>query len=65
MNVDFIVVVAYGNLVSEEILNHPRYFTLNVHASLLPKWRGAAPVQRSILEGDKETGVTIMKVEKN
>ena len=64
MNVDFIVVVAYGNLVSEEILNHPRYFTLNVHASLLPKWRGAAPVQRSILEGDKETGVTIMKVEK-
>ena len=63
--VDFIVVVAYGNLVSEEIINHPKYLTINVHASLLPKWRGAAPVQRCILEGDQETGVTIMKVEKN
>ena len=62
--VDFIVVVAYGNLVSEEIINHPKYLTINVHASLLPKWRGAAPVQRCILEGDQETGVTIMKVEK-
>ena len=64
ISVDFIVVIAYGNLVNEEIINHPRYLTINLHASLLPKWRGAAPVQRSILQGDKETGVTIMKVEK-
>ena len=64
ISVDFIVVVAYGNLVNEEIINHPKYLTINLHASLLPKWRGAAPVQRSILQGDKETGVTIMKVEK-
>ena len=61
--VDFIVVVAYGNLVNEKIINHPKHLTINVHASLLPKWRGAAPIQRSIIEGDKETGVTIMKVE--
>ena len=55
--------VAYGNLVNEKIINHPKFLTINVHASLLPKWRGAAPIQRAILEGDKETGVTIMKVE--
>ena len=55
--------VAYGNLVNEKIINHPKFLTVNVHASLLPKWRGAAPIQRAILEGDKETGVTIMKVE--
>ena len=61
--VDFIIVVAYGNLVNEKIINHPKFLTINVHASLLPKWRGAAPIQRAILEGDKETGVTIMKVE--
>ena len=64
ISVDFIIVVAYGNLVNEEIINHPKYLTINLHASLLPKWSGAAPVQRSILQGDKETGVTIMKVEK-
>ena len=64
ISVDFIVVVAYGNLVNEQIINHPKFLTINLHASLLPKWRGAAPIQRSILQGDKETGVTIMKVEK-
>ena len=64
ISVDFIIVVAYGNLVNEEIIDHPKFLTINVHASLLPKWRGAAPVQRSILTGDTETGVTIMKVEK-
>ena len=64
ISVDFIVVVAYGNLVNDKIINHPKFLTINVHASLLPKWRGAAPVQRAILKGDKETGVTIMKVEK-
>ena len=64
IDVDFIVVVAFGHLISEEILNHPKYMSVNVHASLLPKWRGAAPIQRSILNGDKETGVSIMRVDK-
>ena len=62
IKVDFIIVVAYGNLVCDDIINHPKYQTINVHASLLPKWRGAAPIQRSLINGDKETGVTIMKV---
>lgn len=62
--VDFIVVVAYGKLIDDYIINSPKFLTINVHASLLPKWRGAAPIQRSILNGDRETGVCIMKVEK-
>ncbi len=62
--VDFIIVVAYGKLIDDYIINAPKFLTINVHASLLPKWRGAAPIQRSILNGDKETGVCIMKVEK-
>ena len=62
--VDFIIVVAYGNLIDEFIINFPKFLTINVHASLLPKWRGAAPIQRSILNDDKETGICIMKVEK-
>jgi len=63
-NVDFNIVVAYGNLIDDYIINLPKYLTINVHASLLPKWRGAAPIQRSILNGDKETGISIMKVVK-
>ena len=63
-NVDFIVVVAYGNIIPEDIIYLPKYYTINVHASLLPRWRGAAPVHRAILSGDPETGVSIMKVEK-
>ena len=63
--VDFIVVVAYGNLIDDFIINFPKFLTINVHASLLPKWRGAAPIQRSILNDDKETGICVMKVEKN
>ena len=51
-------------MVCDEIINHPKYQTINVHASLLPKWRGAAPIQRSLINGDKETGVTIMKIVK-
>ena len=62
--VDFIVVVAYGNIIPEDIINLPKYYTINIHASLLPRWRGAAPVHRAILSGDSETGVSIMKVEK-
>ena len=61
--VDFIVVVAYGNLIDDFIINSPKFLTINVHASLLPKWRGAAPIQRSILNDDKETGICVMKVE--
>ncbi len=60
---DIIVVVAYGRILPKEILNIPKYGCINVHASLLPKYRGAAPVQWALLNGEKETGVTIMKIE--
>ena len=62
--VDFIIVVAYGNIIPEDIIYLPKYYAINIHASLLPRWRGAAPVHRAILSGDSETGVSIMKVEK-
>jgi methionyl-tRNA formyltransferase len=61
---DCIVVAAYGQILPEEILNLPKYGCINVHASLLPKYRGAAPIQRCILDGEKETGVTIMQMAK-
>ncbi|MBI1784238.1 methionyl-tRNA formyltransferase [Candidatus Sumerlaeota bacterium] len=61
--IDVIVVVAYGKILPESLLKSPRIGCLNVHASLLPEYRGAAPIQRAILEGRLETGVTIMKVE--
>lgn len=61
---DVMVVVAYGQLVPEEILDNFTNGCINVHASLLPRWRGAAPVQRAIMAGDTETGVCIMKMEK-
>lgn len=60
---DFIVVAAYGKLLPQAILDIPKIDILNVHASLLPEYRGAAPIQRSILEGKKETGVSIMRVQ--
>lgn len=59
---DAICVAAYGCILPREVLEIPRYGCLNVHASLLPRWRGAAPIQRSILEGDERTGVSIMRV---
>ncbi|MBF0511899.1 MAG: methionyl-tRNA formyltransferase [Candidatus Omnitrophica bacterium] len=59
---DIFVVVAYGRLLTQEILNIPKMLCLNVHGSLLPKYRGAAPVNWAILNGEKETGVTIQKV---
>lgn len=59
---DFIVVAAFGQIIPQEILDIPKYGCLNVHASLLPAWRGAAPIQWSILAGDKKTGVTIMRM---
>lgn len=61
---DIFVVVAFGQLLSEEILNMPKYGCINLHASLLPKYRGAAPIQWAILNGDQETGVTIQQMEK-
>src|SRR5262249_9386771 len=60
---DLIIVAAYGQILPQSILDLPRYGCLNVHASLLPKWRGAAPIQWSILTGEKETGITIMKMD--
>jgi methionyl-tRNA formyltransferase len=64
LGLDAAVVAAYGLILPEPILAAPRYGCLNVHASLLPRWRGAAPVQRAILAGDTMTGVTIMQMER-
>ncbi len=58
----FVVVVAYGQIIPEKFLNIKNLMFLNIHASLLPRWRGAAPIQRSIMEMDKETGISIMKI---
>jgi methionyl-tRNA formyltransferase len=63
-NADVMVVVAYGLLLPQTILDAPRLGCINVHGSLLPKWRGAAPIQRSLEAGDLETGVTIMQMDK-
>ncbi len=57
---DIIVVVAYGKILPKEVLFYPKHGSVNVHVSLLPKYRGAAPMQRAIMDGEKETGVTIM-----
>ncbi len=62
-NADIMVVVAYGLLLPEIILNAPRLGCINVHGSILPKWRGAAPIQRSLEAGDQKTGVTIMQMD--
>ena len=59
---DIGVVVAYGQIIPKKFLSIPKFGFINVHASLLPKWRGAAPIQRSIMNLDKETGVSIMKI---
>ena len=63
LHADLGIVVAYGHLLSAELLGIPRLGCVNVHASLLPRWRGAAPIQWALLSGDPETGVTIMRVE--
>ena len=63
LNADAAVVVAYGLLLPQAVLNAPRFGCFNVHASLLPRWRGAAPIQRAIMAGDAESGVTIMLME--
>ena len=59
---DLMVVVAYGMILADDALNTPRLGCINVHGSLLPRWRGAAPIQRSLMAGDNKTGVTIMKI---
>ena len=59
---EMVVVVAYGKVIPKRFLNLPKFGFINVHASLLPKWRGAAPMQRSIMNLDHETGITIMKI---
>lgn len=60
---DLMVVVAFGMLLPKAVLAMPKYGCINVHASLLPRWRGASPIQQAILAGDKKTGVTIMQME--
>jgi methionyl-tRNA formyltransferase len=64
LDVDVACVVAYGQILPERALHAPTYGCLNLHGSLLPRWRGAAPVQRAIMSGDNETGVQIMQMEK-
>lgn len=63
LNADLMIVVAYGLLLPQAVLDTPRLGCINIHASLLPRWRGAAPIQRAILAGDTETGVCIMQME--
>ena len=60
---DIVVVVSYGQIISKNFLNITKFGFINIHASLLPKWRGAAPIQRAIMNGDKKIGVSIMKIE--
>ncbi|MBR72556.1 MAG: methionyl-tRNA formyltransferase [Rhodospirillaceae bacterium] len=62
-NPDIIIVVAYGKILTHEILSIPKFGCINAHASILPRWRGAAPIQRAIMEGDTRTGVSIIKME--
>ena len=59
---DLIVVAAYGQILSKQVLKLPQFGCLNIHASLLPRWRGAAPIERAIHAGDKETGISIMQM---
>lgn len=60
---DLIVVAAFGQILKKDVLDLPKYGCINVHASLLPRWRGAAPINAAVLAGDEETGVTIMKMD--
>lgn len=64
LNAEVMVVAAYGLILPQVVLDTPKYGCLNIHASLLPRWRGAAPIQRAILAGDASTGVTIMQMAK-
>lgn len=62
INPDIIVVAAFGQIIPKSILEMPKYGCINIHASLLPKYRGAAPIQQAVIDGEKESGVTIMKM---
>jgi methionyl-tRNA formyltransferase len=62
-DIDLVVVAAYGKILPKWLLNYPKYGAINVHASLLPRWRGAAPIQAAIKFGDKQTGITIIKMD--
>ncbi len=64
LNPDIIITCAYGQILPFELLDYPKYKTINVHASLLPKYRGGAPIERAIMNGDKKTGITIMRTDK-
>lgn len=64
LNPDLIIVVAYGKILPEYILNFPEYGCINMHASLLPKYRGAGPIQWAVINGEKKTGITSMRMEK-
>lgn len=64
LNPDAIVVAAYGQILPEEILNIPKYGCINIHASLLPKYRGAAPIEWAVINGEEETGITMMYMDK-
>lgn len=64
LEIDVMVVAAYGLILPQEILDAPKYGCLNIHGSLLPRWRGAAPIQRAVAAQDSETGVTIMKMDR-
>ena len=59
---DIIIVMGYGLLIPKQILNYPKYGCINIHVSLLPRWRGASPIEHTILNGDKESGVSIIKL---
>lgn len=63
LKADLFVVVAFGQLLTRKVLDIPKYYSVNIHASILPELRGAAPIQRAIMQGDKESGVSIMKME--
>ena len=63
LNADIAIVVAYGQIIPKNFLNLTKKGFINIHGSILPKWRGAAPIQRSIMNLDKETGISIMKIE--
>lgn len=63
LEADVLLVVAYGLILPQAVLDIPRYGCINVHASLLPRWRGAAPIQRAIQAGDEETGITVMQMD--
>jgi methionyl-tRNA formyltransferase len=62
LNPDLMVVVAYGMILPQAVLDSPKFGCINVHGSLLPRWRGAAPIQRALMAGDEKTGITIMRI---